>query len=71
MVFQSHHAKCLRECEHAGKTLSLEDQLIVKESKTREEKGAETQKQNTDKKCEVLANQLVDKYGQDASKFQL
>jgi hypothetical protein len=62
-VFQIHHAKLLRECKRAGKTLSPEDQLIVKESKTCKEKGAETQKQKTDKKCKVLANQLVDQYG--------
>ena len=49
--------------------LSPEDQFIVEESKEHHDKSAETQKKNTDKKCEVLANQLVDKYGRDASKF--
>ena len=68
MTFQNHHAKRLRECERAGKMLSPEDQLIVEESKERHDKRAETRKGNTDKKCEVLANQLVDKYGRDASK---
>jgi hypothetical protein len=41
----------------------------VKESKTCLDKSHEAQKQNTCKKCEVLANQLVDKYGRDVSKF--
>ena len=49
--------------------LSPEDQLVVKESKERYDKSAETHKKNTDKKFEVLANQLVGTYGRDASKF--
>jgi hypothetical protein len=45
-------------------------QMIELLQKTkRHDKRAETQKKNTDNKCEVLANQLVDKYGRDASKF--
>ena len=62
-MFQSHCAKLLKECERVGEMLSPEDQLVVKESKERYDKSAETHKKNTDKKFKVLANQLVGTYG--------
>ena len=67
LMIESYYRKIWR-FRAIGKTLSPEDQLIVKESKAHKEKSTETRNENTDKKC-VLANQLVDKYGRDASKF--
>lgn len=68
LMIESYYRKIWR-FRAIGKTLSPEDQLIVKESKAHKEKSTETRNENTDKKC-VLANQLVDKYGRDTSKYR-